>query len=209
MSGPRLRRRSALAAASLLVTGCATLRLIVYRPPHLDRCPGALVPTEQIAGDFLRRLQMHVSAGDVDTGYQLVLQKKGDRLVLIGLTRFGARAFSVVQQGGTVQVDSALGPATVVPPGNVLRDLHRTLFFNAGPPPASGEIATQHDGEMIRETWRDGTLERRVFSTADGEVVLDFDGPHRVRIRNQRCGYTATLVDVDANAAGAGGGDGR
>ena len=200
MSARRARGvRRLLAALSLaFLAGCATLRLIVYHPARLASCPGIIAPTERIEGDFIWHMQIHLSSEDVDTGYGLVVQKKGEHLVLIGLTRFGAKAFSVVQEGLKLEVESALGPATVVPPENILRDLHRARFLAAGAPLASGSVEARHDGETIRDTWRDGVLERRVFSAADGDVELEFLAPGRVHIHNRRCGYEAILVDVEA-----------
>jgi hypothetical protein len=199
----RVRRargaRRLLAALSLaLLAGCATLRLIVYRPARLAKCPGVLVPSEQIPDEFLLHMQLQVSSASVATGYSLIVQKTGTRLVLVALTRFGAKAFSVVQEGRDLQVESALGPATVVPPENVLRDVHRARFLTAGVPAETGESETERDGETIRETWRGGVLVRRVFSSADGIVDLEFAAPHTVHIHNRRCGYEATLVDVEA-----------
>jgi len=145
-------------------------------------------------------MQLQVSAASVATGYSLIVQKTGTRLVLVALTRFGAKAFSVVQEGRELQVESALGPATVVPPENVLRDVHRARFLTAGASAETGEVETERDGETIRDTWRSGVLVRRVFSSADGIVDLEFSAPHTVHIHNRRCGYEAILVDVEAAA---------
>ena len=54
--------------------------------------------------------------------------------MLLGLTPFGAKAFSVVQIGTQTWSESYLGPATAVPPENVLRDLHRALFLTVDDP---------------------------------------------------------------------------
>lgn len=180
-----------------LLAGCMTLRLITQRPARLAECPGILVPSEQIDGDFLSRMQIQITSEHVAVGYDLILQKKGDRLVLIGLTRFGAKAFSVVQVGRHLEVESTMGPATQVPPANILRDLHRARFLGAGPAPASGVVESQRDGESLRDTWSDGTLRRRELDSDEGDVVLEFVDARTVRIDNRRCDYRATLVDVD------------
>jgi hypothetical protein len=185
------------AFATLLLYGCATLRLLTYRPARLERCPGALLPSELVAGDFRSRMQIQISAQDVDTGYELVMQKRETQLILIGLTRFGARAFSVVQEGTRLQVESAFGAATVVPPENVMRDVHRALLLSAGPAVASGAVEGERDGETIHDTWSDGVLTRRVLSSRDGNVEIDFATPQRMLIHNRRCGYEATLVELE------------
>ena len=51
------------------------------------------------------------------------------RDVVVGFNSFGARVFSLVQQGGEIiQRDEPLGRALPVPPENVLRDLHAARF---------------------------------------------------------------------------------
>ncbi len=192
----RRRGRCAAGFAALaLLSGCS-LRYLLLRPPRLAECAGSVAPSERIHGDFVSRLQIQIDSERVSAGYDLVLQKKGERLVLIGLTRFGATAFSVVQEGRRLSAQSALGPATVVPPVNVMRDVHRARFLSVAAGGGTGAFEDRRDGEQIRETWRDGTLVRRVFTSADGVVEVHFLDAATVRIDNRRCGYQATLVDL-------------
>lgn len=102
--------------------------------PHLADCPGQLRSTQEIEGDWVIHERVRVTGGGVDESYGLVVQKTGPKLVLLGLTPFGAKAFSVVQIGTQTWSESYLGPATVVPPENVLRDLHRALFLTVDDP---------------------------------------------------------------------------
>jgi len=190
--------RIAVIGAAIALSGCATLRLLTYHPARLAECPGALLSSNEIDGDFRLRMQIQVVADRVDTGYDLVVRKKDDRLILIGLTRFGAKAFSVVQDGTHLQTESALGPATVVPPVNVLRDIHRARFLGAGPAVESGTVEGSYEGETIRDTWRAGVLVRRVLSSAGGDVEIDFSPPGRALIHNRRCAYQATLVEIES-----------
>ncbi|MBM4335247.1 MAG: DUF3261 domain-containing protein [Deltaproteobacteria bacterium] len=85
--------------------------------------------TADLASDFLIHERIRVRGHRVDEAYGLVAQKSGDRLVLIGLTPFGATAFTLVQVGLEVQSESRLGRALPVPPENVLRDFHRAHFL--------------------------------------------------------------------------------
>jgi hypothetical protein len=111
-------------AASL---GCAVPPL--WGAPHLAACPGPLVPSEEIPdGDFLLRERVRVVGGEVDAGLELVVERRGPRLVVVGFNAFGAKAFSVVQRGSDVETESYL-PALPVPPGNALRDLHAARFL--------------------------------------------------------------------------------
>ena len=103
-------------------------------PPHLADCPGALRSTRDIEGDWVIHERLRVTGGQVDESYGLVIQKTGPKLVLLGLTPFGAKAFSVVQIGAQTWSESYLGPALAVPPENVLRDVHRALFLTVEDP---------------------------------------------------------------------------
>jgi hypothetical protein len=109
------------------------------------------------AGDFGWRERVRYRGGDVDAGFLVVAEKRGHRLVLVGLNPFGAKAFSVTQQHGAVTAESHLGRALAVPPENVLRDWYalraRTEGGSAdGAPvriarPACGYEATFAPGE--------------------------------------------------------------
>jgi Protein of unknown function (DUF3261) len=90
-----------------------------------------------------------VRGEQVDEAYGLVVQKNGPRLVLIGLTPFGAKAFSVTQIGVEVWSESKLGPALPVPPENVLRDLHRAHFLATDDPGFEGRtLRRDADGSV-------------------------------------------------------------
>lgn len=129
-------RRLALAAA-LLAAACKTplpTPVAILPLPRLDDCPGRLRSTQDIEGDWVIHERVRVTGGEVDESYGLVIQKTGPKLVLLGLTPFGAKAFSVVQIGTQTWSESYLGPALAVPPENVLRDLHRALFLTVDDP---------------------------------------------------------------------------
>jgi hypothetical protein len=120
----------ALAAASV---GCGGARLWLKRPARLAPCPGPLVPVGLLeGGDFLLRERVRVRGGGVDAGFELVAERRGERLVVVGLGAFGEKAFTVTQEGLAVEASSALGPALAVPPENLLRDLHAARFARPG-----------------------------------------------------------------------------
>ncbi len=117
--------------------------------PRLADCPGSLVPTEELSGDWLIHERIRVRGAQVDEAYGLVVQKTGPRLVLIGLTPFGAKAFSVTQIGVDVWSESKLGAALPVPPENVLRDLHRAHFLATDDPTFEGRtVRRDPDGSV-------------------------------------------------------------
>ncbi len=43
---------------------------------------------------------------------------------MIGLTRYGARAFTIEQTGTDLRVDSRMAPIETVPPINILHDIY-------------------------------------------------------------------------------------
>ena len=86
--------------------------------------------------------------GPVDESFGLVLQKSGPKLVLLGLTPFGAKAFSVTQIGLQTWPESYLGPIQPVPPLNVLRDVQRA-HFRVVEEPALDPRAVTRDAEGV------------------------------------------------------------
>ena len=108
--------------------GCAWLS--VATAPRIDDCAGPLVPVDAIpGGDFALRERLRLVGEGVDLGLELLAERRGERLVVVGFNAFGARVFSLVQQGDAItERDEPLGRALPVPPENVLRDLHAARF---------------------------------------------------------------------------------
>jgi hypothetical protein len=121
------------AALALAANGCKLFAkpptaVEVALAPKLSDCPGTLVPTQELEGDWVIQERARIFAPRVDESYTLILQKRGPSVVLVGLTSYGAKAFAVTQIGMQTFPESFLGPP-VVPPENVLRDLHRAHFL--------------------------------------------------------------------------------
>jgi hypothetical protein len=152
--------RVALACLAALPLGCKWLRppppVQIAVAPRLADCPGTLVPTQQLEGEWVIQERARIFAPRIDEAYTLVLQKRGPSLVLVGLTPYGAKAFAVTQIGVQTFPESYLGPPPV-PPENVLRDLHRVHF-----------IANESEGFEGRtvERGRDGVV--RIASQSCG-----------------------------------------
>ncbi len=118
-------------------------------PPRLPACPGAIPSTETLpTGDLLWRDRVRYRGGEVDAGFSLVAEKRGDRLVLVGLDAFGARAFSVAQERQHVEADARMGRALPVPPETVLRDWHAVRAAGTEAP-ASLELARPECGYVV------------------------------------------------------------
>jgi hypothetical protein len=200
----RMRHKLAVAALVALAAGafpaCTLWR--VARLPRLADCPGALAPTSAIADGLTLRQLVRITTADLEVGVQLVAQKRGETLTLVGLTTLGLKAFTLTQTGRATQVDAALGRAWPVPPLNLLRDLHRTRFLAVpGGPFTNGEVRTTYEGTAITEVWRDGALVTRTFTRPGakptGAVRIEF-AADTVRIANEWCGYEATIVTLAA-----------
>jgi hypothetical protein len=117
--------RAALALLLVAAGGCTTVRFLLDPPPRLGACPGPIPSTAALAGgDLVWHDRARYRGGEVDAGFSLVAEKRGARLVLVGLDAFGARAFSVTQEGSAVETDARFGRALAVPPETVLRDWH-------------------------------------------------------------------------------------
>jgi hypothetical protein len=128
-------RVAALALLVLAASGCAWTGMELG-PPRLASCPGPIPSTEDLpSGDFRVQDRVRIRGGPVDVGYEVVAEKRGDRIVLVAFNAFGAKAFSVTQQGLAVTSRSYLGRALQVPPENLLRDLYAGGFPSPDRPP--------------------------------------------------------------------------
>jgi hypothetical protein len=69
-----------------------------------------------------------VQGEELDWRLELVAQKRGDVLLLVGLDAFGAKSFVVTQRGSDVSVERPRGRLPL-PPVDLLRDFHRARWF--------------------------------------------------------------------------------
>jgi hypothetical protein len=166
--------------------------------------------TAEIRANFRldQRVRIRTQRGEI--ALRIAVEKRGSRLVLIGLNPLGAKLFTVVQMGSETLVESLPAAVVQVPPLNVLRDLHRTRFLGADvAPDASGRAEAVRDGTRVVEIWRDGALRRRSFTRVAGrprgEIVVEFDPPQRgaaprAQIRNGWCDYDAAIETLAEEA---------
>jgi hypothetical protein len=137
--------RPLAAAIGLLAAGCSTLHFAP--PPRIADCPGPLLDAARIpGGDFALRERVRIRGGDVDLGLELLAERRGDRLVVVGMNAFGARVFHVVQNGLAVEGESPLGRALAIAPENVLRDLHAARFLHPEVAAAGERASVQRPG---------------------------------------------------------------
>ena len=160
-----MRKAFALALLAAGLAGCANSR----PQPRLPDCPGPLRSVSEIAGDFVRQERIRVRGGGVDESFGLVLQKKGARLVVLGFTPFGAKAFSLIQRELEVESESYLGRLLLVPPENVLRDLHRAYFLTSAQSEASERRLARGEAGMLQVASAACGYEATLASAAHGE----------------------------------------
>lgn len=215
MADTRVRRRPPqrwpIVAAALLLVGLLTTGCRHLPPPLRGRalpdCPGPLVATDAIAGDFLVRQRVRVTARDESWVLQLVAQKRGDELTLLGFHPLGAKLFTLQQRGERITVEAAPPPLLEIPPRNLLRDFHRERFFAVAAAGADGAFEEQRGGLAIHEQRRAGRVVERRFEALSSHrpdaVVLRFEPASetteartRVRIENGACGYRAEITTL-------------
>ena len=161
--------RSASAAGLCLVwllpaLGCASLGLGLARvlPDGARECPGRLLPTQQIEGEFRIRQRVRVQGEDLDWRLELVAEKRADELVLVGLDAFGGKLFAVTQQGTEIRVERPRGRLPL-PPADLLRDFHRACLAAPDAPPEPGvRVERPQPGEVTIEHERCGYRTRLV-----------------------------------------------
>ena len=150
------KRAAALCVIALVGgTGCASLGLGIARllPDGACECPGRLPPSQQLEGDFRVRQRARVQGDGLDWRLELVAEKRGDALVLLGLDAFGGKLFAVSQQGEKVAVERQRGRLPR-PPVDLLRDFYRARPASPAEAPEPGirierprpgEVSIQHE----------------------------------------------------------------
>ena len=179
---------------------------------------GRLGDLGAIPGDFLARQRLSGAMGGRSLAGDVVVQKRGETLTIVGLTPFGTQAFAVIQRGAAVEVVAGPGGAPPFPPELMLADVHRALFAGLGAGLADGARRGRRAGEVIRETWSEGKLIRRTFrerrrGRPRGLVVVDYGAgmaggrpPPVIEIDNQRLGYRVRIETLSFEALAAVGG---
>jgi hypothetical protein len=113
------------AAAAALLPGCVTLAMLRPLP---RACPGPLPAVAELGDDFSLQARYRVRSGDKDYALTLAAEKRGGRLVLLGIDPLGTGVFALVQEGTEVRRERHLRPLFPFAPENVLRDLILTRW---------------------------------------------------------------------------------
>jgi len=208
--------RAVVAGVALLAAACA------HQPrplPDEAGYPGTLAELGRVPGNFMWRQSIAARYGTQGGRFEAVIQKQGDRLLILGLTPMGTRAFLLEQQGPGIKATVYVDRALPFPPKYVFLDVHRTFFLGIGPGPlGDGWQQAVRDGETIRELWRGGRLLERRFERLDhrppGQIAIRYDGgyapapvphPGRIVFDNGWFGYQLTIDTLEAAPLDGGG----
>jgi hypothetical protein len=176
--------------------------------------PGVIHDPETLAPDFMVRqtitIHAHRDGKPVDGEFDAVLQKHGDRLLILGLGPLNVKAFTITQRGDRIEAVQLMGPELPFSPRNIVLDVHR-VFFKRLPSPTdpnySGVLRGELDGERVEETWQDGQLRTTMFarpsSTLRGAVHIELGPgcrpsscePASATLRNEWFDYTLEIAN--------------
>lgn len=109
-------------------------------PSQMGRCDSEGVALTLPEGDFVGRYSYRVVGHGTSSSLELVAEKHGDRLVVVGFDEFGVKAFSWIRVAGVTTVDPHVGPLLRVPPENVVEDLFRLRFLEGMPVGSVGAV---------------------------------------------------------------------
>lgn len=168
-----------LALATLAMScGCAhTEHHVALLTSEPAEYPGVIHDPKTLPTDFMVRQTITIHARrdgkPVDGEFDAVLQKTGDRLLIVGFGPMNVKAFTIMQRGDRIEFAQFMGPELPFSPRNIVLDVHR-VFFKRLPSPAdpsySGVQRGELDGEHTEETWQDGQLREVVFTRPSGKL---------------------------------------
>lgn len=170
------------------------------------RYSGGLRGPAEMGADVMMRQRLTARWGEgEETAFDAVLQKQGDRMVLLGLGPHGGRAFVLEQNGAEVRFEEMVDLDLPFPPELILLDVQRVFFPQLGEGPrADGEHERVIGEERVRERWQDGRLLSRTYERVDGEpagvIRVDYgeglapgEQPPTIRFDNGWFGYSLSV----------------
>jgi hypothetical protein len=198
-------RRSLL--VTLMLAGCHTGAAAVP-PPEAEAqigYPGTLRSPAEMGPDI--QWQQRVTAhweGEAH-GFDAVLSKSDEELLLIGLSPMKTPGFIVRLADGQIELENRSPREVPFDPRYIMLDVQRVFFpWIPGEPPHDGERRHRTDGELVIERWADGKLQQRRFAREDqrppGEIAIRYEGwedgadaPRRAVLDNGWFGYSLEI----------------
>lgn len=205
------RKRQVVVTLTLALAAC-TPRPSQPPDPSQMRIPGVLATPQALAQypDFLARQSLVGRYGPREVHGEVVVQKRGATLTLIGMSAFGSKAFVIQQDAEGVRSQEILPGSLPFPAQFMLLDVHRALFMGL-PEETDGTHRGKREGEAVTETWQGGKLLRRSFRRLDrrprGTITIEYVGgmtgsrpPAKIVLDNQWFGYTVEISTVSWQA---------
>lgn len=196
-------------ALVVLVIGACAPRATTPPDPSQMRYPGEFAAGAELAArpNFMTRQALVGRYGEREFHGEVVLQKVGEAVTLIGVTPFGAKAFVVQQDAGGVRGQEMMKGTLPFPPEFMLLDVHRSLFIKLAEGTGDGVHRGERGGEVVTEEWRGGRLQRRTYRRVDGKprgtITVDYEGgmtgdqpPTKMRLDNGWFGYSVEITTV-------------
>lgn len=128
--------------------------------------PGVPVLSEGSVAPFSARQKVVAIHGGGRTAFDAVVQYDGRRLVLLGMTPMGTKAFAVEQTGASYRITRFVDMPLPAPPAAILRDIHG-VYFDPPPQPLGDGWHRRRVGVGVRvdERWATGRLQERVWGS--------------------------------------------
>lgn len=211
--------RAAWVAVSAMVVACgAKAHMLVTSANDQTEYPCVLRDPSTLHPDFLVRQTLEFKAvrngTPVHRELDVVLQKQGDTLLIVGLGPLNAKAFTLQHRRDQIEFKQFMGPHVALSPRNVVVDVHRVYFKRLeAPPPGGWETYTgtrqgELDGEHVEEVWQNGQLRSIAFTrpaqpALRGAVRIQLGPgcrhlacePNSVSLDNQWFGYRLTITN--------------
>ncbi len=163
--------------------------------------PGSLFEVPAWGADFMWRQRLTARWKDGERSFDAVLQKRGGKLQLIGLSPLGQPGFVVTLENGRVAFETRIERTLPFPPRFMLLDAQRAFgpWFEA--PGEDGDRVRTVDTEAVTETWHGGALRRRTFArpSKTGTIAVEYADwtpgrlPPKTRLSNGWFGYVLEI----------------
>jgi hypothetical protein len=167
--------------------------------------PGTFLPASSIGPDFQWQQRVTAHWHGRKRGFDAVLSKTEDELLLVALGPMKTPGFFVRLSEGVVGFENRTPHELPFDPRYMILDVQRVYYpWIPGAPPKTGERTHRHAGERIHEVWRDGRLLERRFVREDeqppGEITVHYEGwedgldaPGRAILDNGWLGYALVI----------------
>jgi hypothetical protein len=174
-------------------------------PRALPPYTGPLVDPLHIPGSFLWEQRVTAYHDERSGGFDAVIQKQGDQLLVLGLTPMGTRGFSIRQQGQQFSYEQFVPFKLPFSPEAVLIDIHRAFFFALIERfPHQGTRVSSFKNERVRDVFLKNHLISRTFervSGTSGQLTVSYSDkgylggspPNLTSLHNEAYGYRLTV----------------